>query len=87
MKLKEKKLAGRVFSQRFAEIESWLLLIIIYKTNTVQKMKFSITDVFSKLSIWSHLLKKSVMENLIFCAVSLHMYNFCSNYREEGGRA
>ena len=41
-----------------------------------QKMKFCITDFFSKcdqirsfLRIWSHLLKKSVMENFIFCAV------------------
>ena len=38
---------------------------------TAQKMKFSITDFFSKcdqsfLRIWSHLLKKSVLENLIF---------------------
>ena len=39
-------------------------------------MKFSIKDFFSKsdqirrkLQIWSHLLKKSLMENLIFCAV------------------
>ena len=39
-------------------------------------MKFSITDLFSKcdqirkkLRIWSHLLKKSVMENFIFYAV------------------
>ena len=38
-------------------------------------MKFSITDFFSKcdqvrtfLGICSHLLKKSVMENFIFCA-------------------
>ena len=45
---------------------------------TAQKMKFSITDFFSKgeqirrfLRIWSHLLKKSVMENFIFCAVLL----------------
>ena len=44
--------------------------------NTAQKMKFSIKDFFSKydqirrkLRIWSHLLKKSLMENLIFCAV------------------
>ena len=43
---------------------------------TAQKMKFSITDFFSKcdqihskLRIWSHLLKKSVTENFIFCAV------------------
>ena len=43
---------------------------------TAQKIKFSIKDVFSKrdqisreLRIWSHLLKKSLMENFIFCAV------------------
>ena len=41
-------------------------------------MKFSIKDFFSKcdkipsfLRIWSHLLKKSLMENFIFCAVSV----------------
>ena len=41
-----------------------------------QKMKFFITDFFSKsaqicrkLRIWSYLLKKSLMENFIFCAV------------------
>ena len=41
-----------------------------------QKMKFSIKDFFSKcdqirkkLRIWSHLLKKSIMENFLFCAV------------------
>ena len=41
-----------------------------------KKMKFSIKDYFSKcdqirrkLWIWSHLLKKSLMENFIFCAV------------------
>ena len=39
-------------------------------------MKFSIKDFFNKcdqirsfLRIWSHLLKKSLMENFIFCAV------------------
>ena len=43
---------------------------------TVQYMKFSIKDFFSKcdqirrlLRIWSHLLKKSLMENFIYCAV------------------
>ena len=45
--------------------------------HTAQKMKFSIKDFFSKfdeicsfLRIWSQLLKKSLMENLFFCAVS-----------------
>ena len=43
-----------------------------------QKMKFSIKDFFCKsdqicrkLQIWSHLLKKSLTENVIFCAVLL----------------
>ena len=47
---------------------------------TAQKMKFSIKDFFSKcdqirrkLRIWSHLLKKSLIENFICCAVL-----FCS---------
>ena len=45
-------------------------------TFTAQKMKFSNKDFFSKcdqirrnLRIWSHLLKKSLMENFIFCVV------------------
>ena len=36
------------------------------------KVKFSVKDFFSKffrkLRIWSHLLKKSLIENFIFCA-------------------
>ena len=46
------------------------------KLCTAQKMKFSIKDFLSKcdqirrkLRIWSHLLKKSLIENFIFCAV------------------
>ena len=45
---------------------------------TAQKMMFSIKDFLSKsdqirwkLRIWSHLLKKSLMENFIFCAVKI----------------
>ena len=44
---------------------------------SAQNMKFSIKDFFSKCSqicrklrIWSHLLKKSFVENFIFCAVN-----------------
>ena len=47
-----------------------------HPTYTAQKMKFSIKDFFSKWDqiwrfrrIWSRLLKKSLMENFIFCAV------------------
>ena len=53
-------------------------MILVVKLNTAQKMKFSIKDFFSKcdqirrkLRIWSHLLKKSLMENSIFlCRVN-----------------
>ena len=51
---------------------------IVRKIYTAQKMKFSTTELFSKcnqihsfLRIWSHLLKKSLMEDFIFCAVVL----------------
>ena len=60
-------------------------LVFIGGHDTAQKMKFSITDFFSKcdqirrfLCIWSHLLEKSVMENFNFCAVSDESY-FCSD--------
>ena len=46
------------------------------KETTAQKVKFSIKDFFSKydqirkfLRTWSNLLKKSLMENFIFCTV------------------
>ena len=49
----------------------------LVQTHTAQKMKFSIKDFFSKcdqirrkLRIWSHLLKKFLMDNFIFCTVS-----------------
>ena len=49
--------------------------------NTSQKMKFSIKDFFSQcdqinnfLRIWSHLLKKSLTQNFIFCVVKLVQY-------------
>ena len=48
---------------------------------TAQKMKFSIKDFFSKcdqirsfLQIWLRLLKKSLMENFIFCAVATGLF-------------
>ena len=50
-------------------------------TSTVQKIKFFIKDFFSKcdqicrkLWIWSHLLKKSLMENFIFCAMKNDLF-------------
>ena len=50
---------------------------------TEQKMKFSIKNFFSKcdqirssLQIWSHLLKKFLIANFIFCAVLLSQIDF-----------
>ena len=43
-------------------------------------MEFSIKDFYRKLQIWSHLLKKPLMENFILCAV-IHTYRISSNKR------
>ena len=68
---------GRSF--KFLDHDNSYLMILSFAVthaNTAQKMKFSIKDFFSKcdqirsfLRIWSNLLKKSFMENFIFCAV------------------
>ena len=54
-------------------------------SDTIQKMKFSTKDFFSKcdqirkirsfLLLWSHLLKKSLMENFIFCSMGIFFYS------------
>ena len=64
---------------------------LISGISTAQKMKFSIKDFFSKcdqirrkLHIWSHLLKKSLMQNFFFCAVALYikvLFHCLSNFR------
>ena len=61
--------------------------------NTAQKMKFSIKDFFSKcdqirrkLWIWSHLLKKSLMENFTFCVVENKRQGRLLEKSEESGR-
>ena len=66
-------------------------VISIYNSElfeTAQKMKFSITDFFSKWDKIRHLLKKSLKENFIFCVVWVHLFevsikacviNFCRN--------
>ena len=59
--------------------------INFWTPHTAQKTKFSIKDFFSKcdqirsfLQIWSDLLKKSLMENFTFCAVSI-LQETCGN--------
>ena len=58
------------------EIWTWNYCAYFSSTITEQKMKFSVKDIFSKydeilhfLRILSHLLKKSLMKNFVFCAV------------------
>ena len=53
-----------------------LFSVLVKCIHCTQKMKFFIKNFFSKcdqirsfLRIWSHLLKKSFMENFMFCAV------------------
>ena len=60
---------------------SWTLLFFL-KFYIAQKMKFSIKDFFSKcdqirrkLWIWSHFMRKPLMENFIFCPVLLSIYS------------
>ena len=59
---------------RWVSVMFWKYLKIMKKA--AQKLKFSVKDlastcdqIRSSLRIWSHLLKKSFVENFIFCAV------------------
>ena len=55
----------------------WSVYSFAYFAFTTQKMKFSIKNFFCKCDQiqigqnWSHLLKKSLMENFNFCAVTV----------------
>ena len=73
------------FSSR--SIILYFLCYVLIFFLTAQKLKFSIKDFFSKcdqirkkLRIWSHLLKKSLMEHFIFCAVPKTLRHFCNNF-------
>ena len=49
------------------DLLSWIISLY-----TAQKIKFPIKDFYSKCDqtvVWSHLLKKSLLENFMFCAV------------------
>ena len=70
---------------------SWISKNVFYLESlwfsTTQKIKFSIKDFFSKcdqirrkLRTWSHLLKKSLIENFIFCAVDIFNDNCSKNF-------
>ena len=81
--IKKEKKQVKIGNHSLSE-ELYIIVSVLYakvdnvKLNsyTARKMKFSIKDFFSKcdqirsfLRIWSYLLKKSMMENFIFCAV------------------
>ena len=58
--------------------------------STAQKMKFSMKDFFSKcdqirsfLQLWSHLLKKPLIENFVFCAVHCNSMTFTVASKQE----
>ena len=64
------------YENPFSIVKKNIIKQLIYALlicNIAQKVKFSIKDFFSKcdqiLWIWSHLLKKFLMENFIFCTV------------------
>ena len=74
--------SSRIFTVIFKVVYE-LIIADPEKVHTAQKMKFSITDFFSKcdqirslLRIWSHLPKKYLMENFILCAVFLNNQSF-----------
>ena len=65
------------FSNTYSEpCQASVVELLSKLVNTAQKMKIFIKDFFSKcdqfrsfLRIWAHLLKKSLIENFIFCSV------------------
>ena len=79
--LLKKRLGHRCFPVNLVSFIEQLQWVPLERKGTAQKMKFSIKDFFSKcdkirrnLRIWSHIQKKSLMENFNFCAVGEHWY-------------
>ena len=70
--------------------ELFFAVCLTDERHTAQKMKFSMKGFFSEydqilrnLRIWSHLLKKSFMENFIFCTVANSLFssrNYCQRF-------
>ena len=84
-KLFEKVIAINSFAVQQHESKLHLYLKMKVSFTTAQKFKFSIKDIFShcdqirrKLAILSYLLKKSLMENFISCAV--HSLCYMTNF-------
>ena len=75
---------NKILNVKFIDMYFWRICLYFFSTLfctfTAQKMKFSITDFFSKcdqicreLRIWSHLQEKSALKNFIFCVVSVSL--------------
>ena len=90
LQLTENTPAGQALAHSLIKpIKRLTCLIKSFKdiNNTAQKMRFSIKNFFSKwdqirrkLRIWSHLLKKPLMENFIFCAVYVFKHSADKQY-------
>ena len=75
-------LCRKCFSNEYKPHRTWIRFFfkLLITFHAAQKMKFSIKDFFSKceqirsfLQIWSHLLKKSLMENFAFLCSVIHL--------------
>ena len=78
-----------LLNKSMEELISFFLILNLpmkeLRKSAAQKMKFSIKDIFSKcdqilrnLRIWSHLLKKSLMENFFLCSALMENFLFCA---------
>ena len=81
-KFLETKIFRNVIEMQFKNYESSSKEQNAYDCSTAQKIKLSVKNFFRKcdqirsfLRIWSHLLKKSLMKNFIFCAVQFLLPN------------
>ena len=52
---------------------NWLLLFLRHMEFSIKDLSSKCDQIRRKLRIWSHLLERSIMENLIFCAVYFQM--------------
>ena len=81
-KFLETKIFRNVIEMQFKNYESSSKEQNAYDCSTAQKIKLSVKNFFRKcdqirsfLRIWSHLLKKFLMKNFIFCAVQFLLPN------------
>ena len=61
---------GRFMNTPFSKLKK----LITLRKKWIKDFFSKCDQILSKLRIWSYLLKKSLMENFIFCAVISHQY-------------